>query len=85
MVEGQEIWCIHEGPSGNVWFSGKNSPLYRHDGNAFNKMKEQDGITSLAFTILEDSSRRLWLSGTNGLFRYDGESFVRVTKNGPWQ
>ncbi len=85
VVEGQEIWCIHEGPSGNVWFSGKNSPLYRHDGNAFTKMKEQDGITSLAFTILEDNLGRLWLSGTNGLFRYDGESFVRVTKNGPWQ
>lgn len=85
VVEGKEIWCIHEGRSGNVWFSGKNSPLYRHDGNTFAKVEEQDGITSLAFTILEDNSGRLWLTGTHGLFRHDGESFVRVTKNGPWQ
>jgi ligand-binding sensor domain-containing protein len=85
VVEGQEIWCIHEGPSGKIWFSAKRSPLYRYDGNAFTKLKEQDEITSLAFTILEDSSGRLWLSGTNGLFRHDGESFVRVTKDGPWR
>jgi ligand-binding sensor domain-containing protein len=83
-VEGKEIWCIHEGPSGNVWFSGKNSPLYRFDGNTFTKLNEQVGITSLAFNILEDSSGRLWLSGTHGLFRHDGASFVRVTKDGPW-
>ncbi len=85
VVEGKEIWCIHQGPSGNMWFSAKRSPLYRYDGNAFTKLKEQDEITSLAFTILEDSSGRLWLSGTNGLFRHDGESFVRVTVNGPWR
>ncbi|NUQ51750.1 MAG: hypothetical protein HUU19_03540 [Phycisphaerales bacterium] len=85
VVEGKEIWCIHEGRSGNVWFSAKRSPLYRYDGNAFTKLKEQDEITSLAFTILEDSSGRLWLSGTHGLFRHDGESFVRVTTDGPWR
>ena len=85
IVEGKEIWCLHEGPSGNIWFSGKNSPMYRYDGKAFTKVKEQTGITSLAFTILEDNSGRLWLSGTNGLFRHDGESFIPVTKNGPWR
>jgi hypothetical protein len=85
IVDGEEIWCIHEGRSGNIWFSAKQSPLYRYDGNGFTKLKEQDEVTSLAFTILEDSSGRLWLSGTNGLFRHDGESFVRVTKDGPWR
>ena len=85
IVEGEEIWCIHEGRSGNIWFSAKQSPLYRYDGDGFTKLKEQDEVTSLAFTILEDSSGRLWLSGTNGLFRHDGESFVRVTKDGPWR
>lgn len=85
IVEGKEIWCMHEGPSGNMWFSAKRSPLYRYDGNAFTKLKEQDEITSLAFTILEDSRGGLWISGTHGLFRHDGESFVRVTKDGPWR
>jgi ligand-binding sensor domain-containing protein len=85
IVEGEEIWCIHEGRSGNMWFSAKRSPLYRYDGNAFTKLKEQDEITSLAFTILEDDGGRLWLSGTHGLFRRDGESFIRVTKDGPWR
>jgi ligand-binding sensor domain-containing protein len=85
IVEGKEIWCIHEGRSGTIWFSGKNAPMYRYDGHAFTKLKEQEGITSLAFNILEDKSGRLWLSGTHGLFRHDGDSFVRVTKDGPWR
>jgi ligand-binding sensor domain-containing protein len=84
VIEGKETWCMHEGSSGNLWFSAKRSPLYRYDGTAFTKLKEQEEITSLAFTILEDSRGRLWLSGTNGLFRHDGESFVNVTKDGPW-
>ncbi len=85
IVDGEEIWCMHEDRSGNVWFAGKRSPMYRYDGNAFTKMTEQDGITTLAFSILVDRSGRLWLSGTRGLFRHDGTSFVRVTKDGPWQ
>ncbi|MBM4015439.1 MAG: hypothetical protein FJ293_10815 [Planctomycetes bacterium] len=85
VVEGKEIWCIHEGHSGNIWISAKRSPLYRYDGSAFTKLQEQDEITSLALTLLEDSSGRLWLGGTHGLFRHDGASFVRVTKNGPWR
>jgi ligand-binding sensor domain-containing protein len=85
IVEGDEIWCIHEDRSGNLWFAGKRSPMYRYNGTAFAKVNEQDGITSLAFTILEDHDGRLWLGGTHGLFRHDGKSFVRVTKDGPWQ
>ncbi|MFN0057253.1 MAG: two-component regulator propeller domain-containing protein [Planctomycetota bacterium] len=85
IVEGKEIWCIHEDRSGNVWFAGKRSGTYRYDGNAFTRLNEQDGITSLAFSILEDNSGRLWLGGVQGLFRHDGESFIRVTKDGPWR
>ena len=85
IVEGNEIWCMHEGRSGDIWISGKRSPMYRYDGHAFTRVPEQDEITTLAFTILEDSAGRVWLGGTNGLFRRDGESFVKVTKDGPWR
>lgn len=85
IVEGDEIWCIHEGRSGDVWLAAKRSPLYRYDGSRFVKLNEQDGITSLVFTIAEDASGGLWLGGTHGLFRHDGGSFVRVTKDGPWR
>jgi len=85
IVEGKEIWCMHEGRSGDIWISGKRSPLYRYDGHAFTRLPEQDEVTTLAFVILEDSGGRVWLGGTNGLFRRDGESFVNVTKDGPWR
>ena len=85
IIEGQEIWCLHEGRSGDIWIAGKRSPMYRYDGHEFTTVPEQDEITTLAFTILEDSAGRVWLCGTNGLFRRDGESFVKVTKDGPWR
>ena len=85
IVEGKEIWCMHEGRTGDIWISGKRSPMYRYDGHAFTRVPDQDEVTTLAFAILEDSGGRVWLGGTNGLFRRDGESFVNVTKDGPWR
>ena len=85
IVEGKEIWCMHEGRTGDIWISGKRSPMYRYDGHAFTRVPDQDEVTTLAFAILEDSGGRVWLGGTNGLFRRDGESFVKVTKDGPWR
>ena len=86
IVEGKGIWCIHEDRSGNVWFRASvPSGMYRCNGDTFTRVKEQDGITSSAMSILEDNSGRLWLGGVHGLFRHDGNVFVRVTKNGAWQ
>jgi len=89
MIEGNEIWCLHEGRSGDIWIAGKRSPMYRYvrrnGGHEFITVPEQEEITTLTFTILEDSAGRVWLCGTNGLFRRDGESFVKVMKNGPWR
>ncbi|MGK0302827.1 MAG: ligand-binding sensor domain-containing protein [Planctomycetota bacterium] len=85
LVEGTEVWCMHEDRSGNVWFSGKQFGAYRYDGKAFTNFDEQQGLaTPGLMSILEDGQGRLWLGGVKGLFRFDGESFVRVTSSGPW-
>jgi ligand-binding sensor domain-containing protein len=86
IVDGKEIWCIHEDHHGNIWFSGKRFGVYRYDSRSFTRFDEQEGFTSPGLMcILEDSSGRLWCGGVGGLFRYDGKSFFNVTKNGPWQ
>jgi len=33
--------------------------------------------------IVQDKEERLWFEGLNGLSRFDGKSFIIVTKNGP--
>tara|TARA_R110002072_G_scaffold273253_3_gene434059 strand:- start:20986 stop:22059 length:1074 start_codon:yes stop_codon:yes gene_type:complete len=85
VVDGQEVWCVHEDRSGNIWFSGKRFGAYRYDGKVFTHFDEQQGLaTPGLMSILEDNDGRLWLGGVKGLFRFDGESFVRVTRSGPW-
>jgi hypothetical protein len=42
-------------------------------------------ISGVVRSVFQDSKGVLWIGGTNGLFRYDGNAFVRVTKNGEWQ
>ena len=84
-MDGKEIWCIRADRAGNVWFSGKHFGVYRFDGKEFTHFDEQDGLVSPGLmSILEDKTGRLWLGGVQGLFRYDGDSFVPVTKTGPW-
>ncbi len=86
MVDGKEVWCLHEDKAGNIWFSGKRFGVYRYDGIVFKKFDEKDGLdTPGIMCIFEDKERRLWLGGVNGLFRFDGKTFSRVTKNGPWE
>ena len=58
--------------------------MYQYDGNSFTNFDEKDGITSPGLmSILEDTNKQLWLGGGHGLYRYDGDAFVRVTKEGP--
>ena len=85
IVDGKEIWCIHEDNSGNIWFSGKRFGTYRFDGSSFKKFDQKDGLRSPGLMcILEDNKNRLWLGGVNGLFRFNGHSFSKITKDGPW-
>lgn len=85
VVTGKEIWSMHEDSSDNVWFSGKRFGVYCYDGNRFTNFNKEDGIDSPGImSILEDNQGRLWLGGTGGLFRRNGDSFVRVTTDGLW-
>ncbi|MFN0037034.1 MAG: two-component regulator propeller domain-containing protein [Saprospiraceae bacterium] len=36
-------------------------------------------------SILRDKNGTLWLGTSGGLFRYDGKSFINVTRIGPWR
>ena len=90
---GTEAWSLYEDRAGNIWFPVENFGMYRYDaspagrqGNALTNFDKKNGLASNAIQCaFEDRDGRLWLGGWMGLFRYDGKSFINVTKYGPWQ
>lgn len=84
-LSGIEVGKACEDRSGNIWFSAENVGVYRYDGTAFTRFSKEDGLPSQAIhCVLEDGDGRMWFGGWMGVWRRDGESFVAVTREGPW-
>lgn len=76
---------LYEDKTGNIWFYSHDSGTYYYDGDSFtNFYKKHDPYDTVVHSIFEDKEGRLWFGGPGGLTRYDGSSFVNVTRNGPW-
>src|SRR5690606_8776989 len=89
-----EITCIYEDRSGNIWF-GVNGGVSRYDGKSFrnymmdgNTMSEnRTGKTFPDFTrppnevnaIIEDKTGSFWIATRGHTFVYDGKSFTVFT------
>lgn len=85
VISGEEAGGFFEDSGGNIWFAAENHGVYRYDGRAFTHFYEEAGLqTNGILSIFEDKESRFWLGGWGGLFRYDGASFIPVTKQGPW-
>jgi len=83
-----ESWSLFEDSDGRIWFPVENSGVYQYDPQT-KKLKQyykSEGLPSGGIhAIFEDKSGMIWLSGFESLYRYGGESFIRITKNGPWK
>ncbi|MBC8124907.1 MAG: hypothetical protein H7X70_04165, partial [Candidatus Kapabacteria bacterium] len=80
------IWTVIVDQAGNVWFGTGGGGASRYDGNTFVSFKETEGLTKKHVqSIMEDKSGRMWFGCSGGLFRFNGKSFINVTKNGPWK
>ena len=59
---------------------------FHRDGKTFTNFGEAQGLSTNAIQCTyQDRSGRLWLGGWQGLFRYDGDTIIRVGKDGPWE
>ena len=86
IVEGVEVGALFEDKAGDIWFAAENYGVYRYDGQSFTNLYTKEGLlTNGILCILEDREGRFWFGGWGGLFRYDGKSFVSVSKDGPWE
>jgi ligand-binding sensor domain-containing protein len=80
--------------AGNMWFSTLGAGVCRYDGKSFTAFGVDQGLWNPSPSIdpanihvqefLEDKDGVIWLGCSGGLFRFDGKSFVNVTRDGPW-
>jgi len=86
IINGIEVGALYEDKKGNIWFAAENNGVYRYNGESFTNFNKKEGLDSNGIlSILEDNQGRFWFGGWKGLFRFDGKSFMYVTKDGPWE
>jgi ligand-binding sensor domain-containing protein len=84
-LNNDRVFEILEDKAGNMWFSTLGAGACRYDGKTFTAFREESGLTrSHVQSMFQDMDGILWLGCSGGLFRFDGKSFVNVTRNGPW-
>ncbi len=69
-----DFHCMHEDANGNFWLASDGSGLYKWERGTglFHHFTIADGLSSnVLYGILEDENHNLWISGDNGLMRFN--------------
>ncbi|MBK8226140.1 MAG: hypothetical protein IPK70_03060 [Flavobacteriales bacterium] len=84
-----DIYNLYTDRAGNIWIGAVRKGAYRFDGKTFtlfDRTDRPDLTTYFAIqAFVEDSHGTLWFGFSGGLFRFNGSSFVNVTRGGPWE
>ncbi|MGH1338941.1 MAG: ligand-binding sensor domain-containing protein [Aureispira sp.] len=84
-IEGVEVSGFFEDTDGAIWFAAENYGVYQYSKGVFTNFYKAEGlVTNGILSIYRDQEKRFWFGGWGGLFRYDNEKFIAVTKQGPW-
>ncbi len=77
--------CITQDQKGKLWFGtryGMNGDVICYDGKSFTPFKNKERlIFSNVRCIINDTFQNIWIGGNNGLFKYNGKSLSKVSKN----
>lgn len=77
-----KIRLLLEDKSGRLWFGAQLEDLFVYDGKTFTVLKDTNGNTfNNVWSVIEDKKGNFWFGASNGLWRYDGHSFTRVSKS----
>lgn len=89
-----DIYNLYVDRSGHVWIGAVRVGAYRFDPSPdpgdrpftlFDRTDRPDLTTTFGVqAMLEDSHGTLWFGFSGGLFRFNGRSFLNVTRGGPW-
>ena len=87
---GSEVWGIYIETSGIIWITARGSTtrydpsIDISDPKAFTVFTPEDGINCCVQSMYQDRSGNMWWGAGQGLYRFDGQRFYQVKRNGPW-
>lgn len=88
-LTGNEIYSVFEDRDGDMWICATGHGVYRYDGETFElHTKLQPADPDFLFgcnTMSQDRRGRLWFGFAGGVYRLEGDTFVNVTREGPWE
>jgi ligand-binding sensor domain-containing protein len=78
------IRLLLEDKAGKLWFGAQGENMFVYDGKTFTVLKNKDGKAfNNVWSIIEDKKGNIWF-GADGLWRYDGRIFTKVSQRSPY-
>lgn len=96
-LAGNDIYTLDTDRDGHVWIGASGVGAYRYDHSTasapgggftlFDRIDRPDLTNGFGGIqdMVQDRNGTLWFGFSGGLFRFNGTSFVNVTRGGPWR
>ena len=79
------IRLLFEDKTGKLWFGAQGENMFVYDGKTFTVLKNKDGKAfKNVWSIIEDKKGNIWFGDVDGLWRYDGRTFTKVSQRGAY-
>jgi len=79
------IRLLLEDKTGKLWFGAQGENMFVYDGKTFTVLKNKDGKAfNNVWSIIEDKKGIIWFGDVDGLWRYDGRTYTRVSQKGAY-
>jgi len=79
------IRLLLEDKTGKLWFGAQGENMFVYDGKTFTVLKNKDGKAfNNVWSIIEDKKGNIWFGDVEGLWRYDGRTFTKVSQRGAY-
>ncbi|MEP7377283.1 MAG: two-component regulator propeller domain-containing protein, partial [Chitinophagaceae bacterium] len=79
------IRLLLEDKTGKLWFGAQGENMFVYDGKTFTVLKNKDGKAfNNVWSIIEDKKGNIWFGDVDGLWRYDGRTFTKVSQRGAY-
>jgi ligand-binding sensor domain-containing protein len=76
----KRIRSIYEDKNGNLWLGAGIGNLCVFDGQKFSEFNYNGQTFSDVLFIFGDLKDNIWFGGKNGIWKFDGESVIKMTK-----